>query len=657
MMVAPHVRELADAIRACPRHVTTDFTAGQHLDFEADRERYPYYAELCDLGGKDLKRNAQIRLALLDRAEHDDEFTSDLWEMCAHDILFYVNLFVWTYDPRLVELGQDPNLPFITYPCQDWLIGEFQDCMGKYDYNLEKSRDVGASWCALLVMDHTWRFDHRHTSFLLVSAKEDLVDWEGNPDTLFAKLDHIDNNLPWFLQPVRGIKRFGFHRENLDNNSVFNGAPSIANVAMGGRRTAILFDEFAAFPKGSDTASLGASQKATKCRIWLSTPKGGGTAQAGLRKLKGIRTRQLHWSDIPACAAGLYRGDGLGLELIDQRYHWPLNYDFKLDRKWRSPYFDREEGRCPIPWLLDQELNISYLAESRPFFDGPTLDRLVALCRQPDFQGEIEYERETLIPRSLTPLHNGRLKLWIPPTRPPPGRPFVIGIDVALGTAGQEASNSVGSIWDILAGRKIGEYVDNSATPDEFAEKMIVLGRWFGGGYGTKDGAKLIWEQNGPGNLFRKKIIGEAYGNIHFRPRNEDDVRLKITTLPGFNPSTRNKLAAFAEYRRALGAGEAVNYGRESLEEARCYRYMDSTNSGVEWGGKGADGVNRSDTGEAHGDRCTADVLGWKIVSESEGFRRLKTEGEDKVEQNPRSLGARHRERREREAALTADYY
>lgn len=646
-MIDPQIRELADAIRAHPRRTTANYTAGVHLDFEAPADRYPYY----HLVPKDPIENAEYRIKLLEAVEADENIADDLWDACSQDILFYVNSFLWTFDPRLVELDENTNIPFLTWNCQDWFFGECVDCLGKYDLNLEKTRDLGASWMVLTTLDWFWRFDDRHLSFLLVSSKEDLVDWRGNPDTLFAKLDHIDKTLPWFLKPKAGINRYNLHRENLDTGSVFTGAATTGDVGRAGRRTAIYMDEFSIFERGDDVAALAATQAATKCRIFTATPKGMGTAHAALRTTPGVKTRQLHWTEHPSHVRGLYRGENGKLDVVDSNYPFPPDYQFKMDGRWRSPFRDEQDRRNQVEWLNDQEYDISYLAESRPFFDGPTLDRLIMSTTAPQFMGKLEYSEESLTPRGLTPIFKGPLRLWMPPERPPFGKQYVIGIDVATGTGGSQASNSVGSVWDIQTGHKVAEYIENRRTPEDFAKDMVALARWFGAGFGRGEGAKLIWEMNGPGGIFGKKVIEFGYTNVYFK-RREDDLLKKTSTFPGFQAG-RQKTTAFGEYRRALCANEAINPSKDALEEARCYRYANTMASGVEWGGSGT-GIDKAETGENHGDRVVADVLGWKLVSESD-FKVAKVEWEKPVLQN--TLGARQKARRE--AALTGeeDFY
>ena len=82
----------------------------------------------------------------------------NLWDACSRDILYWINTFVWTFDPR----KPNPKIPFITYEYQDEAFlamdealpgagGEFKG----HDVIIEKSRDMGASWICLTLF--AWR--------------------------------------------------------------------------------------------------------------------------------------------------------------------------------------------------------------------------------------------------------------------------------------------------------------------------------------------------------------------------------------------------------------------------------------------------------------------------------------------------------------------
>ena len=85
----------------------------------------PYYLHLV-LVPKGLNANLEWRRKTLREAAKDPDFAAELWKMCARDVLFYINGFVWTHDPRV-----SPSvLPFITFDFQDEALLEMQRALG-----------------------------------------------------------------------------------------------------------------------------------------------------------------------------------------------------------------------------------------------------------------------------------------------------------------------------------------------------------------------------------------------------------------------------------------------------------------------------------------------------------------------------------------------
>ncbi len=71
----------------------------------------PYYP----LVPKTLAANLAFRRGLIARGSQDAAFAESLRAMCSEDLLFFVNTFGWTYDPRKTP----PVIPFLTYEFQD----------------------------------------------------------------------------------------------------------------------------------------------------------------------------------------------------------------------------------------------------------------------------------------------------------------------------------------------------------------------------------------------------------------------------------------------------------------------------------------------------------------------------------------------------------
>ena len=166
---------------------------------------------------KDMADNLAFRGSLLQSAAAKREVASDIWTACKRDLLFYVNAFGWTYDPR----RENGSIPFLTYPFQDELMLDMVECIqtGK-DVLVTKSRDMGASWCILTVFEWMWHF-RPDLSFLLVSRNEDYVDKPGNPKSLFWKIDFLHKNQPKWLLP--NMTRTKLRLTNDDNGSNIDG--------------------------------------------------------------------------------------------------------------------------------------------------------------------------------------------------------------------------------------------------------------------------------------------------------------------------------------------------------------------------------------------------------------------------------------------------
>ena len=101
----------------------------------------PYY----HLVPKDIHKNLIFRRQMLKLGFESSEAAKNLVIMCSRDILFYINTFVWTYDPRETNSTKKEK-PFVTYPFQDDAVLETVKAIESgYDIFTDKSRDMGAS--------------------------------------------------------------------------------------------------------------------------------------------------------------------------------------------------------------------------------------------------------------------------------------------------------------------------------------------------------------------------------------------------------------------------------------------------------------------------------------------------------------------------------
>jgi phage terminase large subunit len=210
------------------------------------------------------------RARIWQASANDLALQTELKKECAEDIIFWIECFVSTYDPR----ESPPDLPFDLYPFQVWALTEWQGLIEtQEDFLTEKTRDMGVTWMILLLFLHGWLF--KGYDFLIGSRTEDYVDTLGDMSTHFPKLRYALYHLPRWMLPT------GFNPKRHDNymklinpelNNTITGESSNPSFARGGRYRAVFFDEFAFW--GFAEAAWVSASHSTKCRIPVSTPHG-----------------------------------------------------------------------------------------------------------------------------------------------------------------------------------------------------------------------------------------------------------------------------------------------------------------------------------------------------------------------------------------------
>lgn len=513
---------------------------------------------------------------MLALARKDVTHRSSLRKMCSEDLLFYINAFCWTYDPRL----ENPMVPFLTYEFQDETLLDLNDAVGKRDICIKKSRDMGASWMLCALFEWRWHFKHGQ-SFLLVSRNEDYVDKPGNSKSLFWKIDYLIRNQPGWLLPR--YTRTALRLTNEENGSAIDGESTTGDVARGDRRTAIGMDEFAAFDVDAGYKALASTRDATKSRIFNSTPDGVGNAFYDVAHSDAVKQVVLHWTKHPVKAQGLYIGG---------------------DGKPKSPWYDAECKRCIHPQEIAQELDIDFQGSDFQFFDPKEIDRLVMqCCRPPSFVGDLNFDPATSQPKSFVQRPGGPLRLWCgvdASGQVAHDRGYVIGADISAGTG---SSNSVLSIADRNTGEKVGELVTPNLRPDELARYAVALCKWFHDAEGN--GAFIIWEAPGPGRNFGDVVIELGYRHVYWKTK-EESIARNTVPVPGWWPVKDAKRAVFGDYRRALLDGRFINRSREAMSELREIVY--TANGSIEHS-KATRTIDPSGARDNHGDRPTADAL------------------------------------------------
>ena len=586
---------------------------------------------------KEPAANRRFRRALITEAGRDPQAAAQIRTMCAEDLLFYVNAFGWTYDPRSTV----PVTPFLTYAFQDEAMLELVDCVERgRDAAMPKSRDMGASWMALTVLEWFWHF-RPNLSFLLISRNEDYVDKRGNPKALFWKIDFLHENMPnwllpsgrWLLDKDPGRKLL--HLRNTDNGSVIDGESTTGDAGRGDRRTAMLVDEHSAFELNDGFRVLRATRDTTKCRIFNATPQGANTGFYEVVHKTNAKVLRLHWSSHPEKARGLYTtNETTGkVQLLDgyrgpvevrrkdeppRVVQYPDDYPFQLDQsdpKPRSPWYDGECARCVSVQEIAQELDIDFLGSSFPFFDHAFIVALKKrFARPPLLVGDLEYDRETLLPKRFVENPKGMLQLWVTldgNDRPAKDARYACGVDISAGTG---ASNSVSVIGDRSTGEKVARLASPNMRPREWAELTIALCHFF-------NRAFLVPDASGPtGTVFMQRAIEVSYGELYYR-RDEDTVTQKISDKPGYflNPAAREVL--LEDYRAALASHRYINRSAAGLDE--CLQFIRQPGGGVEHSAA-ANSQDPSGARTAHGDEVIADALCCKGILERQDRQKAE---------------------------------
>lgn len=572
---------------------------------------------------KGYEDNLKWRRECLRMVQENPGWAGEFMRICEDDLLFYVNTFCWTYDPRPMKKDIPRKLPFITYPYQDEAMLQIVECIESgRDFAMPKSRDMGASWMGLTVFEWLWHF-RESMSFLMMSRKEELVDKRGDPKSLFWKIDFIHEHQPkWMLPSGRWLgwndpERKLMHIGNVDTGSVIDGETTTENAGVGDRRTAMFIDEFGAFETDAGYAVLRGTRDITPCRGFNSTPRGQNAFYEVVTKTSALVIR-MHWSKHPEKAKGLYTAKDGKLERLDnwsgrvdaysvgegekerKTVRFPEEYKFILDGKLRSPWYDLQRSRCVSDKEIAQELDIDFLGSEYPFFDPPTIDALkVKYCMPPMGSYRVEIDAERCEVKRIIEDQKGDLKLWFNLDRNdhvPGDMQFVLGADVSAGTG---ASNSVCSFVNKATGEKCGLWKSPYVLPNDFARMAVALAKFF-------NRCLMVWDASGAtGVVFTRKVVQIGYGYIYFR-RNEKKIGRDISDEPGVYLNPKDKQALMEDYRDALGTHRFINRSASGMEE--CLQFIRFPDGTIEHS-SAARSQDPSGARTAHGDEVVADAL------------------------------------------------
>lgn len=575
-----------------------------------------YDAEMtCPITGlvipKDPAANLVWRKQLRDLAASNTSVQEEIRAACAASFVYWINGFGFTFHQKWtneegVEVsvtGDAAHVPFITWKIQDDAALSMISAIERgEDVLIDKSRDMGASWLVIAVFQ--WMFQFRpQSTFLEVSRKEMYVDQRGNMDSLMEKHRYMMRMQPVWLRP-RKLRDNTLLLENQDNGSVIIGESTNDDVGQGGRKTAILLDEFARVRNGEEIDLATADTAA--CRIFNSTVNGPATWYTRIyRDMKeGSRSGKiitLPWEAHPA--------KGAGLTIIDV----PVSVRNPTGKKAVSKWYIHEQQTRSVRDLA-QNIDRDHGKSGDAFFDSQEIEaHRIAFMREPLAVGNLAWEdqlnedekRSIILSNeweSIAFLSEGfrhKWKIWVPLVngRLDQNHSYVIGVDISMGTG---SSNSVASVFDNDTNQKVAEFADSFTSPEDLAWEVMMAGAWIGGKTGKP---LLIWETNGPGSIFGKKIMATGYSPVYFAEI-EGRKTQKTTDRYGWNSNAVRKEVLLGTYRDALKNARYLNPCKESLDEAISYVYNDR--------GLLVPSLAKSEVGGAaatHGDRVIADAL------------------------------------------------
>lgn len=596
---------------------------------------------------KDVRANIAHRRKLLDAADADEDLRAAIIYRCAQDPIWFIDGFGWTFDPRK---SKHRVIPWVTWPYQEQAIRDLWAAVEKgEDRLIDKSRDMGATWCILGLFFWYWRFTPQ-LPLTVVSCKEEKVDKKGNPDSLFWKLDFLHEHLPKWMQV--DVYRTHMHMGNQFNKSVIDGEATTENVTRSGRRKAGFFDEWAVIEQAE--AIEAGTADTMPCRIFASTPNGAWTMHTKMRFSNKVKVIVFHWSQHPAKRAGLYTTKN-GLPVImDTAYKFPHDYKFNTtkENKLRSPWYDAEEARRVSRRAMAQEVDIEHLAAGSCFFDTATLSRILSengTVKPPLGEGDVSFKVVTRTEEGneyrrvqdveLVRGGNPRpLRWWCEFVGDEPSKKanYAIGADIGEGK-GLSSSNSVLSVVDVATGHKVAEWVSCVKSPKEFAQIACAVGVFFGGQRGY---AFLIHEQNGPGLAFGEEVRELGYPYIYWQ-RKEQSAWPKDKDVPGWQSGKTPKRILLSNYDWALTNGTFTNPSAEALTECFGYVFLNDGNIGVAV----TPDADPAGTKSSHGDRVIADALAYKGMEEQPQAK------EEEKPQASMSLAVRREMRKEAEIA------
>jgi phage terminase large subunit len=217
----------------------------------------------------------------------------------------FISHFGVTTDPRSIAKGKPSLIPFLLWSRQIELIAWIMERWRRSEPGtVVKSRDVGASWCAMALLGTLAVFE-RGFAAGIVSATEVKLDRADDPDTLMYKAREFLKHLPIeFRGGYVEEKNSSYLRLTIPATGSTITGEAGENAGRGGRKSLVIADESSHFlhPKAVDAALAATSE----CRIDLSSVRGTANSFYERATNSNIPRFDITWRDDPRKDAAWY---------------------------------------------------------------------------------------------------------------------------------------------------------------------------------------------------------------------------------------------------------------------------------------------------------------------------------------------------------------
>lgn len=317
----------------------------------------------------DYEKNVRFRMETRINGDQDETYQALQYYFCRSSVLYFINVFCWTYDPR----SKEKHLPFVTYDFQAeiitwivWLIKNMQTGV------VDKSREQGLTWILEAVSTWIILFTPSSMIYQLSLAEEDVDNY--TPDSLLGKIRYIIKNLPPWLQGGWSERAKEIDKKMMikipKSDSMAIGQLTKSTAGVGGRSMFAVYDEFAIVKE--DRMVLQASASLAASRLFLSTPRGMGNEFYRMAENSPPELRRSpHWSQHPLKTVEWAKRDRLD----------PIYSDEIWASEQEIDYSGSTQNRVYPDFIsvYHDEFNWCHIQESRFFDYDPDYDVLVGM--------------------------------------------------------------------------------------------------------------------------------------------------------------------------------------------------------------------------------------------------------------------------------------